>query len=158
MGDINIYLDEAQNLCRQLVADILTEFSLIDLIHHFWKRHHLCHMKTWTQVQQGTVLKARCNYICGTYCRLFEIIGIRDMRNYSSDPLDLQAGLLQHLPQCHTSYLWSRRVFPLYLPTAADLIVADTKYQVLKALDTPPTHPDAPPSPPVDVIDHHKAD
>ena len=39
----------------------------------------------WTQVGNGTVLRERCNYIIGTNRHLFEIVGIREMRNYSSD-------------------------------------------------------------------------
>ena len=64
--DINKGLDEAQNPCSQIVANLLTEFVLINLIHHYHK--HICcfHLKTWTQVRQVTVFRERLNYILGT--------------------------------------------------------------------------------------------
>ena len=42
MGDINVDLDEAQNPRSHLVADMLMEFVLINLIHNFQKCHRLC--------------------------------------------------------------------------------------------------------------------
>ena len=77
------------------------------------------------------------DYILNTDCRLFELLGIREMRNYSSDHFALRARLLQGLSQCHTRYLWVRLAFPLSLLAAADRSVADTKFQALKLLDLP---------------------
>ena len=44
------------------------------------------------------------------------------MRNYSSDHFALQVRLIQRLMQCHARYLRCRRVSPLSLTTASDLI------------------------------------
>ena len=71
LGDLNVDLDEAQNLRSQLVSDFLTEFGLINLMHHFRKRLRCCNLKTWTQVRQVTVSRAGCNYILGTDRHLF---------------------------------------------------------------------------------------
>ena len=46
LGDINVDLDEAQNPCSQLVADLLTKFDLINLMNRFRQRLRCCHMKT----------------------------------------------------------------------------------------------------------------
>ena len=59
MGDLNVDLDEAQNQCSQLVANMLLEFGLIDLMHHFRQHRRFRHLKTWTQIRQGTVLMER---------------------------------------------------------------------------------------------------
>ena len=98
-------------------------------------RQGLCfrHLKTWTQARQGTVLRARYYYTLCTDQHLFEIVGIRYMRNYSSYRFALQARLLQLPNHYHDRYLWVRLVFPLSLPTSVELSVADTKFQALKA-------------------------
>ena len=57
LGDINLGLYEAQNPCSQIFPKLLTKFGLIDLMHHLRQRLHFCHLKTWTQVCQGTVLR-----------------------------------------------------------------------------------------------------
>ena len=88
-------LDHAQKPRSYLVAYLLTEFGLIDLMHHFRKRLHFRHLKTWTHIHQGTLLKERCDYILGTDIHLLYIVGIRDMRKYSSYHFALQARLLQ---------------------------------------------------------------
>ena len=71
LGYLNVELDEAQNLRSQLVSDLLTEFGLINLMHHFRKRLRCHHLKTWNQVRQVTVSRAGCDYILGTNRRLF---------------------------------------------------------------------------------------
>ena len=121
LGDINVDLDESQNLRIQLVADLLTEFGLIDLIHQFCQRLCCRHLKTWTQVLQYTVLRAGCNYILSTDLYLFGLVGIRDMKKYSSDHFALRARLLQHPTLCHSRYLQVGRTFTLYLRTATNL-------------------------------------
>ena len=67
LGDINMDLDEDQNMLSQLIAYLLMEFGFIDLMHHF-RKHLLCHhLTTWTQVRQGTVSRARYDYILDTH-------------------------------------------------------------------------------------------
>ena len=51
-------------------------------------------MKTWCQVIQGRVMRARSDYILGTYRRRFEMVRLRGIRNYSSYHFALQARLL----------------------------------------------------------------
>ena len=69
------------------------------------------------------------------------------MRNYSSYHFALQARLLQRLTLCHTRYLRGRRMFSLSPPSAADLIMAYTKFTSLEALDPPLTPLKFPPLP-----------
>ena len=101
MGDISVHLDESQNL-RSQIFDLLTELGLIKLMHHFRKCIRCHHLKMWNQVCQGTMLRARCDYILGTKQCIFEIVGIRDISNYSLFHFALQACLLQHPMSCHT--------------------------------------------------------
>ena len=90
MGELNVDLDEDQNPHIQIFANTLMEFGLINLMHHFRKRKHLLHVKTWGQVWQGTVLRVRFEYTLGTDRRLFNIVGIKDMMNSSSYPFNLR--------------------------------------------------------------------
>ena len=59
LGDLNVDLDEARNPRSHLVADLLMEFYLIKLMRHFRKHLHFHHLKSWTQVYQGTMLSER---------------------------------------------------------------------------------------------------
>ena len=58
-------LDKAWILRIQHVADLLTEFGLIDLVQNFPQRRRFRDLKTWAQVRQGSVLRSRCNQILG---------------------------------------------------------------------------------------------
>ena len=94
LGDLNMDLDKARILWSQQMADLLSEYSLTDLVHHFRQCCMLRNLNTWSRVWQGTVLRSRCDYIiCIDQC-LFNLIGIRDMRNLLSDHLTLRAQLL----------------------------------------------------------------
>ena len=137
MGNLNVDLDEAQKPRSQIVAIMLTEFGIVNLMHHFWKHRRFCHLKTWAQVQQGNVLRERYDYILGTNFRLFEILGIRDTRNYSSDHFSLRTYLLHCLTQFHDCNIWGRCAFLLSLPSAADLSVGDKKFQAFNPLIPP---------------------
>ena len=76
IGDLNVHFDEARSLRIQQVADLLTEYGLIDLVRHFGQRRRFRNLKTWSQVRQGTVLWSRWDYILRKYQRLFELVGI----------------------------------------------------------------------------------
>ena len=94
LGDLNMDLDKARILWSQQMADLLSEYSLTDLVHHSRQCCMLRNLNTWSRVWQGTVLRSRCDYIiCIDQC-LFNLIGIRDMRNLLSDHLTLRAQLL----------------------------------------------------------------
>ena len=67
------------------MADLLTEYGLIDLVRHFRQRRWFQDLKTWTQVKHSTVLRSRCNYILGIDRRRFKLFIIRSVRNYTSD-------------------------------------------------------------------------
>ena len=103
--DLNMDLDEAQNPCSQLIANLLTKFSLINLMHHFRKRLRFLHLNTWTQVCQVTVLMSSYYYILVTNQCPFNLVGIRYMRNYSSYRFDLWLRLLRRPTRCHAHYL-----------------------------------------------------
>ena len=101
LGDLNVELDEARSLQSQQVADLLAEYGLIDLVHHFRQCRRFWNLKNWYQVRQGTVLQPICNYILGKDQPRFELFGIRDIGNFLSDHFALRARLLRHPTLCH---------------------------------------------------------
>ena len=82
-------------------------------------------------------MRARCNCILSTNQRLFDLVWTKYTRNYNSNHFALRAGFLQRPTRCHTRYFWGRRAFLLSLQISADLRMADTKFQALKALNPP---------------------
>ena len=50
LGDLNVDLDEARGPRSQQVTDILAEYGLIDLVHHFRQIRRFRNLKTWSQV------------------------------------------------------------------------------------------------------------
>ena len=94
LRDLNVELDEAMRPRSQRVADLLLEYCLIDLVRHFCQRCRLWNLKTWYQVWQGTILWSRCDYILGMDQQRFELIGNRNMHNFSSDLFALRERLL----------------------------------------------------------------
>ena len=81
LGYLNADIRQAQNPRSHQVDDLLMEFGLVDILHHFRKRCRFLHMKTWLQVQRGRFMRTRCDYILGTDWRQFEMVVIRDVRN-----------------------------------------------------------------------------
>ena len=59
LGDLNVDLDKARILRIQQVADLLTEYGPVYLVHHFRQCRRFRNLKTWYQVRQGTVLRLR---------------------------------------------------------------------------------------------------
>ena len=49
LGYLNMDLDESPRI--QLVADLLVEYGIIDLVRHFCQRCRFRNLKTWSQVQ-----------------------------------------------------------------------------------------------------------
>ena len=94
LGDLNANIGQNQNPCSHLVADLLMEFGLADLLHHFQRRWRFRHMKIWLQVRRGILLRTKYNYILGTDMRQFKMVEIGDVQNYSSDHFALQDRLL----------------------------------------------------------------
>ena len=84
------------------VSDFLASFSMLDLLDHFRKRLRFWINHTWWQVHQSKLLCSQCNYILGLYLRLFKIVGIRDLSNFSSNNVYLRAGLIWWSTQCHS--------------------------------------------------------
>ena len=116
LGDLNVNLDEARSPRSQQVADLLTEYGLIDLVLHFCQRRRFRNLKNWYLVRKGTVLLSRCDYILRTDQRRFDLVGIQDIRKFSSDNFALRARMIRHPTRCHTQYLWGRRALPLRPP------------------------------------------
>ena len=107
-GEYNIVLEylnanivQLHNLQSQQVVDFLESFVLVDLLSNFRQCLHFRHLKMWWQFRQGGLLRSRCDYVCGLYCRLFETVGISDLKNFVSDHSALRAELLQRPTQCH---------------------------------------------------------
>ena len=141
LGDLKANIRQAQNSYSQQVTYKLMEFELVELLHHICQYWRLRPTKTWSRVRRGILLRSRCNYILGTDLRQFEMVGIRDVHNYSSDHFAMQAIVLQCSMRCHRSYLWGRRYLPLSLPVTEDLIPEERKFQKLKALEPPTPTP-----------------
>ena len=135
----------------------------MDLHHHFRKRWKLHHTKTWSWVKRGLLLRTICDHILGMDWRQFEMAGIRDKRNYSSDHFALRAILLQRLARCHGSYLRGRCAYILSLPSPEDLRPANRKFQDMKELKQTPPLLSLPPRPQwisetsTQLIDEHAA-
>ena len=147
LGYLNADIRQAQNPRSHQVADLLMEFGLAELLHHFRQRWRLRCLNTWYQVRQGRLLRSRCDYNLGIYWRCLEMVGKRDVRNYSSDHFSLRARLLYFPTQCHNRYLQGLCASPLSLHASEDLILVDSKFQELKVLDPTPTplnHPHVP--------------
>ena len=51
LGDLNAKIGQSQNPRRQQVDDLLMDFGLVHLLHHFRQRWQLRHIMTWSQVQ-----------------------------------------------------------------------------------------------------------
>ena len=56
LEDLSMDLVKVRSLQIQRVAELLTEYGLIDLVRHFRRRRRFRNLKNWYQVQQGTVL------------------------------------------------------------------------------------------------------
>ena len=139
MGDLNADIDHLQNPQSQQVAGFLASFGLVDLLRHFRQQMRFRHMKTWWKARQGKLLHSIYNYILGLDRQLFETVGIRDLSNFAFDRFALCARLLRKLILCHGGYLRGRRAFPLTLTPMVPLNFVETKFQYLKALETPPS-------------------
>ena len=96
------------------------------------------------------------------WCR-FEMVGIREVSNYSSDQFALRARLLQLPMRCHGSYLRGRRYFTLSLPAPDYFRLTDKKLKDSKALEPKPPPMTRPPHPQwmleisTQLIDEHAA-
>ena len=158
LGDPNSDIGQAQNPWSQQLLYLLMGFGLVELLRHFWHCWWFRNLNMWYQVRQGRLLWERCNYILGTYFCCFKIVGIWDVRDYSSDHFALQSRLLQQLTQCRGSYLWRRCAFPLSLPTPEKFRLTDRKFQELKAFKPTPPPPNLHSTPPMDVGDINPVD
>ena len=76
IGELNTDIDRLQNLQSQQVTDFLASFDLVDLLGHFKQCLRFRHMKMRRQVQQGRLLRSRCNYVLGSDRRMFETVEI----------------------------------------------------------------------------------
>ena len=129
------------------MVDLLAKFGLIDLVLHFHHCYRFRNLKTSSQVQQGTVLQSRCDYIIGPDRCRFELVGIRNMQNFLSDHFALRARLLRFPTRCHYWYHRGRRASPLMIPPAKERSRADNKFQNLKSLEPVLTKLKPPPRP-----------
>ena len=85
LGYINADIGHSQKPRSQQVADMLMYFGPLDLLRHFHQRLRFLQLNTCSQVRQSRLLRARCHYILGSDRQLFEIVGVRDIMNYSLD-------------------------------------------------------------------------
>ena len=92
--DLNADVRYMVNPWNQQVADFLTSFRMVDLLGHFGQRMRFWLKQTCWQVHQSKLLCSQCSYILGSDRRLFKTVGIRDLRNFSSNHFALRAQLL----------------------------------------------------------------
>ena len=50
LGELNSSIGQAQNPRSQHVADLLMDFGMADLLHHFQQQFWFCYLKMWYQV------------------------------------------------------------------------------------------------------------
>ena len=94
LGDHNSNIGQAQNPRIQQDANFLVDFRLMDLLHHFRKFWRFRHMKMWSQVRRGIMVRERCDYILGTDQSFLEMVEIMNISNYPSYHFSLRASLL----------------------------------------------------------------
>ena len=94
IGDLRANIVKPQNLHRQQVTDLLTDFGLVDLLHHFRKNWRYKHVHMWPWERQGRSMQSSSNYILGTGRHRFQMVGIRGVSNHLSYHLVLRARLL----------------------------------------------------------------
>ena len=92
--DISSDIRKPQNPRSQKVADLMTEFELMNLLHHLFHRCRYRHINMWPRERQGRGMWSSSNYILGTDRRHSKMMGIRDVRKYPSDHLVLLARIL----------------------------------------------------------------
>ena len=114
------------------------KFGLIDLVCHSHQRRRFRNLKTWSQVRQGTVFQSRCDYILGRDQRHFDLVGIRDMWNFSLEHFTLTEQFLRCPSHFHVWYPRRRRALPLMLSPTKKRSRADDKFQNLKAMEPVP--------------------
>jgi hypothetical protein len=118
MGDINVDLRAATPTdCDAEIMALLSTLSLEDMSAHFIQRQGFRHGNTWHMMREGTMLKARCDYILGTDRRIFQYIRMKNP-NYNSDPLMVTGGIRSAEKADNIKYLRSRRRFPLHNRTS----------------------------------------
>ena len=66
------------------------------------------------------------------------MVGIINPRNFVYNHFSLRARLLQRATWCHGGYLRARHALPMTLPPTGPLNLMYTKFQDMKALETPP--------------------
>ena len=115
LRDLNMDLNKSRRPQSQQVADLLTDYGIIYLVRHFRQSYRFHNLKTWSQFRQETVFRLIFDYIIGTDRRRLELLGICDMRNFSSDHFALRPRLLRRPTCCHPRYLRGRKEFPLRL-------------------------------------------
>ena len=94
IGDLSADIGKPQNPHSQQVADLMMEFSLMELLHHFWQHWKYWHVKIWLQKRQGRAMQASSNYFLGTYRHRFNMVEIRGLKKCPSDHLLLCDRLL----------------------------------------------------------------
>ena len=76
LGDLNSAIGKSQKPHSQYVADLLAEFGMIYLVHHFQQRWRYRDTKKWPRVRQVRAMRESSNYILGTNRRRFKMVGI----------------------------------------------------------------------------------
>ena len=84
LGELNADIGKSQKPRSQKVANLLMEFRMMNLLHHFQQSCQFRHTIVWYQVIQGSVIQARCDYI----------LGKDQYKELPSDHFALQARLL----------------------------------------------------------------
>ena len=66
IGYLSADISKPQNPHSQQVADLMTDFGLMNLLHHFWQCWRYLHVKTWPQERHGRAMGESSNNIMGT--------------------------------------------------------------------------------------------
>jgi len=145
MGDFNVDLDSnnPNDLKRQQeVLDFLAaNGELQSMVPHFrqQRRYEKMGNTTWFQnMEDGTVRRSKCDYICCRDKRLFTNVALREPETFSkTDHYMIKATFLNATPRAHKKYLLGHKKIPLqhqgpYTP-------ADNLFRILVDNVPPPT-------------------
>ena len=105
LRDLNADVFWMGNSQDKQAAKFMVYLGPVELFDHFGQWLRPQHTKTWFQARQVKLLRFCCDYILGSNRRLFKIMGIRYMRNFSSENFALHTWLICQPTLLHSRYL-----------------------------------------------------
>ena len=114
VGDLNIDLDSPESERDMEIAQLLADFSLRDMHHHFKTGRR--RSSTWHQKRKGEIVWSRPDYFLCTDRRTIRKYNIRDPRHYVTDHKLVCGVLISNKLKENKRYLRGRTKFPHRTP------------------------------------------